>query len=71
MPGRGQPWETAIAAAMGAMRRFTTPAHRPWKTLSRFPHSHRAGGSFFFIQPYERTPSFHPSPLPSFRLILR
>jgi hypothetical protein len=57
MPGRGQPWKTAIAAAMGAPRRFPTAAHHPWKTLPRFPHSHRAGGSSFFsLKPYERTP---------------
>jgi len=47
MPGRGQPWKTAIAPAMGAPRRFPTAAHRPWKTLSRFPHSHRAKCSTF------------------------
>ena len=71
--GNAGPW-TAVENRhrSRAARRFPTAAHRPWKTLSRFPHSHRAGGSsFFFLKPYERTPCSHPSFMPSFRLILR
>jgi len=33
MAGRGQPWKTVIADAMSASRRFSSAAHRPWKTL--------------------------------------
>jgi hypothetical protein len=67
MPGRGQPWETAIAGALGAARRFSTAAHRPWKTLRvshiptapNIPLSLSLNASTNSQRKHERTP---PSP---------
>jgi hypothetical protein len=71
MPDGGQPWKTAIAAAMAASRRFPTAAHRPWKTLLRFPHSHRAKGLFFLLNTKRKDLGSASLPSPPFRLIFQ
>lgn len=58
MTGRGQPWKTAIANALGAARRFPTAAHRPWKTL-RVSHIPPAPTAVLFS--LKKTPRKEPS----------
>ena len=58
--GNAGPWtsvENRHRQAMGASRRFPTAAHRPWKTLLRFPHSHSADDFFFSHQTKKKGPS--------------
>jgi len=51
MKSKRAPWKCRVVETVESQKQASHCFHSAWKSLSRFPHSHRAGGAWKSAKP--------------------